>query len=202
MENDNQLQIVRHLVDRLNIYEVTDSELDQLERGFPSRLSLNFSIGLLSASVTLVPSLFTTPTNSTVFVLFLCSFFTFLILGLFFLIGFLIRYGKDKEKVSKIFRRIRERTKSTDNSSTSVYDLAPFLKKIYLLEKDHKFVGLNWLRKKKLAGDSASQTALQICLDKKFLIKYKVQNVKKPNRPVTACKINRDNGEIKRIFDL
>ena len=46
--------IRRGRIDRLNIYEVTDSELHLLERGSPESLFLNLAVFLLSTAITLL----------------------------------------------------------------------------------------------------------------------------------------------------
>ncbi len=50
----------RARIGRLNIYEVSDSELQLLERGSPESLYLNFAIFLLSAALSFLTALFTT----------------------------------------------------------------------------------------------------------------------------------------------
>ena len=63
----------------LTIYEVSDGELDTLERGSPDSLYLNFAISLLSSALSIIVALLTT-TPATVFVTF--AFIAFAIIGI------------------------------------------------------------------------------------------------------------------------
>ena len=52
--------IRRARIDRLNIYEISETELQMLERGSPESLFLNFAIFLLSSASSLLVALLTT----------------------------------------------------------------------------------------------------------------------------------------------
>ena len=69
---DKSFRIRRGKVDSLSLYEITDHELDILERGSPASLYLNFGIFLLSLSASFLIALLTTTVESqrtfTVFV--------------------------------------------------------------------------------------------------------------------------------------
>ena len=76
----------RARIDRLNIYEVSDSELQLLKRGSPESLYLNFAIFLLSAALSFLTALFTTEIPSTrVFNVFVMITIIGLVLGLLLL---------------------------------------------------------------------------------------------------------------------
>lgn len=62
----------------LTIYEVSDSELDTLERGSPDSLFLNFAIFLLSSAVSISIALMTTSPNSLLVTI---AFVAFAIIG-------------------------------------------------------------------------------------------------------------------------
>ena len=68
------LEIRRARLSRLIVYDVSESELEILERGSPDSLFLNFSVFLISSAISFTISLLTTnfPTQSvfTVFVVF------------------------------------------------------------------------------------------------------------------------------------
>jgi hypothetical protein len=57
-------EIRRGRFDRLTIYEVSETELEILEKGSPSSLYLNFSIFLLSMGVAFLIALLTTDISS------------------------------------------------------------------------------------------------------------------------------------------
>ena len=64
-------EIRRARVERLTIYEVSEGELDTLERGSPVSLYLNIAIALLSVAITLTATLLTAVFRSpSIFVVF------------------------------------------------------------------------------------------------------------------------------------
>jgi len=63
-EGVDQLRIIRGKVDSLSLYEVTDSELNELERGGPDSLFLNLAVFLLSTAVSFLVALLTTDIKS------------------------------------------------------------------------------------------------------------------------------------------
>ena len=53
--------VIQHIrLDTLKIYEITDAELDSLEKGSPESLFLNFAIGVTSIAVSFTVSMITT----------------------------------------------------------------------------------------------------------------------------------------------
>jgi hypothetical protein len=54
-----QPEIRRGRIDKLTIYEISDSELNILEKGSPSSIFLNFAVFLLSVAVAFTVALFT-----------------------------------------------------------------------------------------------------------------------------------------------
>ncbi len=98
--------IRRARIDRLNIYEVSDSELQLLERGSPESLFLNFAIFLLSSATSLLAALLTTNIESTrVFNVFVIVTVVGFIVGMFLLA--LWRWYRRSR--STIFEQIRQR---------------------------------------------------------------------------------------------
>ncbi len=98
--------IRRARIDRLNIYEVSDSEPQLLERGSPESLFLNFAIFLLSSATSLLAALLTTNIESTrVFNVFVIVTVVGFIVGMFLLA--LWRWYRRSR--STIFEQIRQR---------------------------------------------------------------------------------------------
>src|SRR5712691_10613696 len=98
--------IRRARIDRLNIYEVTDSELQLIERGSPESLFLNFAIFLLSSAVSLLVALLTTKIEETrVFIIFVAV----TIIGFVGGALLLALWGWHRRSRSTIFDQIRRR---------------------------------------------------------------------------------------------
>jgi hypothetical protein len=65
--------IRRGLVKELKIYDVTEAELQQLERGSPGSILLDFAIGLLSIGASTLLTLLAVPiASSRVFTVYIC----------------------------------------------------------------------------------------------------------------------------------
>lgn len=98
--------IRRAKFDRLDIYEISDSELQLLERGSPDSLFLNFAIFLLSSSIALLVALLTTNIEAT------RVFNTFVIITVVGFIGgtlLLALWGWHRRSRATIFEQIRRR---------------------------------------------------------------------------------------------
>lgn len=98
--------IRRARFDRLTIYEVSDRELDLLERGSPDSLFLNFAIALLSIAISLSVTFATTKIESdrNFIVLVLITIVGYVI-GLFLL----ILWFRNHKSVLTVAKTIRER---------------------------------------------------------------------------------------------
>lgn len=66
----NDPTIRRGKVDSLTLYEITDHELNILERGSPSSTYLNFSILFISVGISFLVSLLTADVSNRVFIVF------------------------------------------------------------------------------------------------------------------------------------
>lgn len=101
-----QPEIRRARFDRLTIYEVSESELDVLERGSPDSIYLNFAIFLLSSAVSLSLSLsVTTIPSDRTFAVFVLVTLVGYIAGLVLL----ALWCRNRRSVSKVVEVIRNR---------------------------------------------------------------------------------------------
>ena len=99
-------EIRRVRIDRLVIYDVSEAELDTLQRGSPESLYLNFAIFLLSAAITFSVALATTTISSN------RTFDVFIILTTIGYIGgtlLAILWGRNRQSLSQVIKRIRNR---------------------------------------------------------------------------------------------
>ena len=72
-----------------------------------------------------------------------------------------------------------------------------FIKKVDELQKSHPFLGLNYLSKELMSG---KKDMIAKSLDKEILVKYKVDNPRKPEFPTSACKLNEENPLVKKFL--
>ena len=101
----------RGKVDSLTVYEVTESELQDLERGGPANLFLNFAIFLLSSAVSFLVALFSTEIKSTRT---FCVFVIIAVIGLVSGVILLLIWKKSRETTSVIIQRIKDRVPKED----------------------------------------------------------------------------------------
>ena len=103
---DKEVKIVRGRVDSLSLYEITDHELNILEKGSPSSIYLNFSIFLVSIGLSFFISLVTVDIQSTK----IFSIFTiFTVIGLVGGIFLLFLWSRMRTSVSDVVKRIKSR---------------------------------------------------------------------------------------------
>jgi hypothetical protein len=105
---ENQPRIVRGRVDSFALYEITENELETLERGSPSSLYLNFGIFLLSIGVAFFTSLVTTNLEGKVFVVFTLLTLLGLLGGLFLM----LLWFQTRRSISEVAKTIRRRIPS------------------------------------------------------------------------------------------
>lgn len=125
-------EIRRARFDKLTIYEISESELDILEKGSPSSTYLDFAIGLLSAAIAFSITLASTDINSTkIFSVFVIS----VILGYLFGLVFLILWWKNYTSVSGVVNIIRNRLPPEGTSEiTAVNDTLVIVQSISVEE--------------------------------------------------------------------
>lgn len=92
--------------DSLNLYEVTEEELNILEAGENS-LELNFAVALGSAALSLIVSLCTTTMGMLVKGIFIICTISFVLFGLYFV----FKWIRNRGRVKSIFFKIRDRLK-------------------------------------------------------------------------------------------
>lgn len=97
--------------DSLSLYEVTESELEELERGGPASLLLNFAIFLLSTAISFFVALMSTNIQSTKT---FCVFVIITVIGLISGIILLLIWNKFLQSTRTIVSRIKDRMPSSN----------------------------------------------------------------------------------------
>lgn len=110
---EDKIKIIRGKIESVEVYEVTESELDILEKGSPSSLLLNFSIFLISVATSFLVSLLTTsiPTDR-IFTLFVTVTMIGYIAGVVLLALWFVSY----KSIHKLSKEIRRRLPPRDES--------------------------------------------------------------------------------------
>lgn len=112
--SSDHVPINRAKVESIDLYEVTDDELVQLEKGSDGSLFLNLALTLISASVSFFIAISTTTIESD------RQYTLFLIIAVGFLIGAAILtllWWKSREAVASVVQRIRARMKAPSETS-------------------------------------------------------------------------------------
>ncbi len=106
--SDEKLKIKRHKFDSLTIYEVSESELEIIEKGSPSSIYLNFAIFLISVAASFLVSLLTSDyTNKqNTFIVFLVITIVGFIIGIFLIILWLRTKNDFDQTIKKIKDRV------------------------------------------------------------------------------------------------
>ena len=113
-EVDNKPLIYRGKLDSITVYEITDYELEMLDRGSPDSDILNYSILLLSAATSFLIALLTTEIKS---IELLCAFEMCVIVG--YVIGLFLfhKWYKDSGGSKPLINKIKDRV--PQNSETN-----------------------------------------------------------------------------------
>lgn len=106
-----EIKIVRGKVDSLSLYEITDNELETLEKGSPSSTYLNFSIFLLSVGFSFLVCLLTVKTESMKIY---ATFMIFTVIGILVGIILLVLWYRERRSMSEVIKRIKDRIPSTE----------------------------------------------------------------------------------------
>lgn len=104
---ENEVRIIRGKIGSVSLYEITDNELNLLEKGSPSSIYLNFAIFLFSIGISFFITLVTTSIEE---IKVYTSFLVFTIIGilggsLLFFIWYRMK-GEVSEVITKIKSRI------------------------------------------------------------------------------------------------
>jgi len=109
---ESAINVRRGRCDSLDIYEVTEGELEILKKGSPNSIFLNFSIALLSLALSFLATLLTVKIESN------RSFYVFVILtvigfitGIVLLVLWVVGRNDFKETINKIEKRIENEEK-------------------------------------------------------------------------------------------
>lgn len=103
---ESDLKIRRGRVDSVDLYEIKDTELEQLERGSPSDLQLNFSIFLLSIAFSGACALATAQfVNSKIEM----GFYVVTVCGTLIGAYLLIAWWRSHTSLRELCKRIRQR---------------------------------------------------------------------------------------------
>ena len=111
---EKQPKIRRGRVDSLDLYEITNYELDILATGSPSSLFLNFAIFLLSTATSFLVALLSTDISSNrIF----CIFTIVVVIGYISGVILLLLWLRNRKSISKIIKKIKERIPSEELTS-------------------------------------------------------------------------------------
>lgn len=106
--SEDNVKVKRCKFDSLTIYEVSESELDTIEKGTPTSIYLNFAIFLLSTSVAFFASLLTNDYSNkqNAFIVFLLITIVGFVVGTFLMILWLRTKNDFDQTIKKIKDRI------------------------------------------------------------------------------------------------
>lgn len=103
---NNTPEIKRVKIGSLTIYEISENELESLEKGSPGSILLNFAIFLLSLSIAFIVAVLTTDKKSDLtFIIFIVLIVVFSLFGILLL----LIWNKNRKSVKSIGDTIRER---------------------------------------------------------------------------------------------
>jgi len=111
-QSSDGVRVNRAKLGSISVYEITEDELDLLERGSPNSTYFNFAIALLSISISFLISVFSTTIESIkVYAVFWIVALVTLILGSVLLLV----WWRASKGIKSIFKRIRERMAPTNS---------------------------------------------------------------------------------------
>jgi hypothetical protein len=108
--------IRRVRVERLTIFEVTESELTALEQGSPESIFLNLGIAVLSVAISFLISLLTTTIDNTRT---FCVFVIICVVGFIAGVTFGILWWQSRKQLRNVGREIRGRIRPEGDEDNS-----------------------------------------------------------------------------------
>lgn len=106
---NGETKVCKHRINEIAIFEVSESELEQLEKGNSSDLLLQFSISLLSIAVSITLTMLTaTFNNKYLEIIFISLCIISYILGILLM----ALWYKSHFSIKKLIQKIRERPQS------------------------------------------------------------------------------------------
>lgn len=110
-QSEGEVKIKRARYDSLCLYEVTETELEILERGSPCSIYFNFSIFLLSVAISFTVALLTVKIESVKLFAF---FLVVTIVGYLGGIFLLILWFRNRKSIKSIIKKIKDRLPPED----------------------------------------------------------------------------------------
>lgn len=108
---EGEIQVDRARLGSITVYDVTEDELETIERGAPSSNYLNFAIALLSVFISFLATLLTVSIeDDRIFMFFLFTAIVTFVVGTILSILWLLSRASSKS----IFKKIRDRKNSNE----------------------------------------------------------------------------------------
>ena len=121
-QGQNEIRVTRGRFDSLLLYEITDAELEMLEKGSPHSIHLNFGIALLTLGLSFLTSLLTIESQSQPTIL-LIVYVVLTVVGIIGGILLISLWHNTRKQITDVVKRIKERiaepvgiTDTSDNS--------------------------------------------------------------------------------------
>lgn len=108
--DENKIAVVRGMVGSLSLYEITDYELEILERGSPNSVLLNFAIFAFSIGISFLTTVCVVTFTS---IYMFTTFLVLTILGLFSGLVLFVIWYRTRSSTSEVCRKIRLRIPSS-----------------------------------------------------------------------------------------
>lgn len=109
-----ETKVIKGRIDHVTLYEVSESELIDLQKGNDSDLYLEFAIACLSTGLSFLASLVSGAFAQTPFIIFTCIVILTIIIG--FILGIL--WYRNRKSKTKIIESIKSRVGSTDKNDS------------------------------------------------------------------------------------